>query len=105
MSMPTLSAPAFEPRPFDPATTACFSIVASADPGVMSRVVELFAKRGLVPSSLHSRVGGLRDDELSIDVQMRGMVRLEADYVAACLRQIPLVECVLTSERYIAAAE
>ena len=91
------------PRPFDATTTACFSIQADADPGVMSRVLELFAKRGLVPSSWHSRVGGLRADELIIDLQMRGMVRTEADFVAACLRQIPAVDCVLTSERHSAS--
>ena len=36
---------------------------------------------------------------------MQGMVRSEADYVAACLRQIPEVDTVLTSERFRAAAE
>jgi hypothetical protein len=97
------SAQAMVPRPFDATTTACFSIQADADPGVMSRVLELFAKRGLVPSSWHSRVGGLRADELIIDLQMRGMVRTEADFVAACLRQIPAVDCVLTSERHSAS--
>ena len=86
MAMPTLSAPGVESRPYDPAYTACFSIQANADPGVMSRVLELFAKRGLVPSSWHSRVGGILDDELIIDLQMQGMVRSEADYVAACLQ-------------------
>ena len=105
MAMPTLSAPGVESRPFDPDYTACFSIQANADPGVMSRVLELFAKRGLVPSSWHSRVGGIRDDELIIDLQMQGMVRSEADYVASCLRQIPDVDAVLTSERFRAAAE
>ena len=30
--------------------TACFSVHARAEPGVMPRVLELFAKRGLVPS-------------------------------------------------------
>ena len=105
MAMPTLSAPGVESRPYDPDYTACFSIQANADPGVMSRVLELFAKRGLVPSSWHSRVGGILDDELIIDLQMQGMVRSEADYVAACLRQIPDVDAVLTSERFCAAAE
>jgi hypothetical protein len=33
------------------------------------------------------------------------MVRSEADYVASCLRQIPDVDTVLTSERFRAAAE
>lgn len=105
MAMPTLSAPGVESRPYDPDYTACFSIQANADPGVMSRVLELFAKRGLVPSSWHSRVGGILDDELIIDLQMQGMVRSEADYIAACLRQIPEVDTVLTSERFRAAAE
>jgi acetolactate synthase small subunit len=105
MSMPALSAPPTEASPFDPDYTACFSVHAGVDPGVMPRVMELFAKRGLVPTSWHSRVGGLRDDELVIDIQMQGMVYREAEYVAACLRQIPDVVIVLTSERFRAAAE
>ena len=37
---------------------ACFSVQAHADPGVMPRVLELFAKRGLVPSSFQSSTTG-----------------------------------------------
>ncbi|WP_236024944.1 hypothetical protein [Arenibaculum pallidiluteum] len=103
-SMPALAAPAAEARPHDPARTACFAVHAASDPGVMPRVLELFAKRGLVPSSWHSRVS-LGGEELVIDIQMQGMVRQESDYVAACLRGIPSVDCVLTSERFLAAAE
>lgn len=105
MSMPALSAPVAEARPYDPECTACFSVHADADPGIMSRVLELFAKRGLTPTSWHSRVGGVRDDELVIDIQMNGMVDREAEFVAQCLRQIPGVQVVLTSRRYRAAAE
>jgi acetolactate synthase small subunit len=76
--------------------TACFSVHAHADPGVMPRVLELFAKRGLVPSSWHSSVAG---EELTIDIQMRGMEGELADYVAACLRQVTYVQVVLTSEK------
>jgi len=32
---------------YDPSVTACFSVHAHAEPGVMPRVLELFAKRGL----------------------------------------------------------
>jgi hypothetical protein len=32
-----------------PACVACFSIHAEAEPGVRPRVLELFAKRGIVP--------------------------------------------------------
>ncbi len=79
--------------------TACFSVHGKAEPGVMPRVLELFAKRGLVPSAWHSATGGPGDGELTIDVQMRGMEAELAEYVAACLRQIVGVEVVLTSRK------
>jgi hypothetical protein len=40
---------------------------------------------------------------LTIDVQMRGLERDVMDYVAACLRQMPFVEVVLTSQKRSAA--
>jgi acetolactate synthase small subunit len=82
-----------------PATTACFSVHASADPGVMPRVLELFAKRGLVPSFWQSSTSGPDQSELTIDIQMRGLGRECADFIAACLRQIFFVRVVLTSQR------
>src|SRR5882672_5746060 len=79
--------------------TACFSVHARAEPGVMPRVLELFAKRGLVPSCWHSSTSGPDDRDLTIDIQMRGLADELADYVAACLRQIVHVEVVLTSRK------
>ncbi len=61
----------------------------------MPRVVELFAKRGLVPQRWQSSVAG---SALTIDVQMGGLGRDLADYIAACMRQVVGVETVLTSE-------
>jgi len=78
---------------------ACFSVHARAEPGVMPRVLELFAKRGLVPSAWHSSTSGADQAELTIDIQMRGLDRDTTDYIAACLRQIASVEVVLTSEK------
>jgi hypothetical protein len=75
--------------------TVSFSVQARAEPGVMPRVVELFAKRGLVPQRWHSSV--LRS-VLSIEVQMSGLDRDLADYIARCMRQVIGVETVLTSE-------
>lgn len=80
----------------DPASTACFSVHASAEPGVMPRVLELFAKRGLVPTSWHSSVNG---PDLTIDVQMRGLDRTLVEHISASLRQIASVDVVLTSEK------
>ena len=74
----------------------CFTVVASADPGVMSRVIELFAKRGLVPSLWQSRLTGPNRDELTMDLQIAGLSQPEVHHLAACLRQIPFVASVLS---------
>jgi acetolactate synthase small subunit len=93
--MPPLAATAADTEP----VAACFSVHARAEPGVMPRVLELFAKRGLVPSAWHSATCGRDGSELTIDIQMRGLERETTDYIAACLRQIASVEVVLTSEK------
>ncbi len=79
--------------------TACFYVCAVAEPGVMPRVLGMFAKRGLVPNSWHSLLSGVAGDELHIDIQVAGMAAEETDYVARCLRQLAYVETVLTSEK------
>lgn len=76
--------------------TGLFSVYARADPGVMPRVLELFAKRGLVPSFWRSAVGGADQARLTIDIAMNGLDRDVTEYIAACLRQIAFVETVLT---------
>jgi acetolactate synthase small subunit len=81
---------------------ACFSVHARAEPGIMPRVMELFAKRGLVPSSWHSATSestGGGAGELTIDIQMRDMPVELAEFIAAKLRQIADVEIVLTSQK------
>lgn len=80
----------------DPSSTACFYVEAAPNPGVMARALELFAKRGLVPDAWHSTHDGRA---LHIDIQMAGIDRAQADYIAACLRQIVSVETVLVSEK------
>ena len=75
--------------------TVCFSVQARAEPGVMPRVVELFAKRGLVPQQWHSTAVG---PAMTIEVQMGGLGPDLAGYIARSMRQIIGVETVLTSE-------
>jgi len=82
-------------RPTETQPTACFSVHTEAEPGVMPRVIELFAKRGMVPTSWHSRVTA---GELTIDLQMRGLDAATAAYIAACLRQVISVTAVLIYE-------
>ena len=65
----------------------------------MPRVLELFAKRGLVPRRWVSDVTGPGGRELSIDVQVAGLTPEAQAYIARCLRQIWGVAVVLTSEK------
>ena len=79
--------------------TACFCLHAHADPGAMPRVLELFAKRGLVPSAWHSATCGTERARLTIDIEVHALGRDVMEYIGACMRQMPFVEVVLTSER------
>lgn len=84
---------------------ACFAIRSAADPGALSRVVELFAKRGLVPKSVHARLAGAGDEaSLLIDVQIDGLDPDLAERIADALRQITTVERVLTARKRAARA-
>src|SRR5438477_13132786 len=95
LSAVSVAAPSVADRDARP-LTACFSVHAHAESGVMPRVLELFAKRGLVPQRWHSAAAG---KALTIDVQIGGLGRDTVDYIANCMRQIIGVEVVLTSER------
>jgi acetolactate synthase small subunit len=72
-----------------------YSLLARPEPGVMPRVVELFAKRGLVPLTWHSTASA---EALAIEVRIGGLEQEVGDYIARCMRQIVGVETVLTSE-------
>jgi len=92
----SLSSAALAPPERDEApVTFCYSLLARPEPGVMPRVVELFAKRGLVPQKWHSAAS---PSALSIEVQIGGLDHEIADYIGRCMRQIVGVETVLTSE-------
>ena len=82
----------------------------------MPRVLELFAKRNLVPERWVSGVHNLADrgpsdrgladrgstyrgTELMIDLQVAGLTRQDQDYLTRCLAQITDVRSVLTSEK------
>lgn len=80
--------------------TACFSIQAGADAGVMPRVLELFAKRNLIPTRWHSYVSEEAGDAvLTIDLQMQGLDPGTAVHIAKCLRNVWTVASVLTWEK------
>ncbi len=83
----------------DSQPTACFSIYASLDPSVLPRVLDVFARLGLVPARLFSTSDGRADRELCIDLQIDGMDAVESERVATRLRNIVDVALVLTSEK------
>ncbi|GAB4193075.1 MAG: hypothetical protein OHK0024_33300 [Thalassobaculales bacterium] len=74
----------------------CYSVLASPDPGLLSRVLEPFAKRGLTPQRFHAVAAG---GEVTVDIQLGDVEAEVADLIAANLRQIVCVAAVLTSVR------
>ena len=79
---------------FRTSPTWCFSVLAAPEAGVMPRVLEFFAKRGLVPARFHCDVV---DESLVIDVHVGEIEEGVADHIAACLRELVHVERVLTA--------
>ncbi|MGE0255267.1 MAG: hypothetical protein AB7N54_06045 [Alphaproteobacteria bacterium] len=84
--------------------TACFSVHAAAEVGVMPRLLELFCKRGLMPTRLHASVGGRDAGELSVDLEMAGLDPDLATRLVAEMRQVWGVTLVLASEKRAAIA-
>ena len=93
------SRPLETPAAAEAASTYCFAVQAVADPGVLPRVMALFAKRNLVPTKWHSAVIGQGGEDLQVDIQMEGIEAELAAYIARCLRQIYGVDSVLTSTK------
>lgn len=79
-------------------STACFAVRAAADPGSLPRILEIFAKRGLVPSSVQARLTSEAEPALSVDLQVAGLEAAMVEILAETLRQIWVVERVLTAE-------
>lgn len=77
----------------------CFSLLADVDPGTMPRVLEVFARRRIVPKRWVSDLTDNFGPELSIDCQVAGLKPSDADHLARCLGQIPGIRQVLLSEK------
>ena len=86
-----MSSPSHRPDPI-----VRFAIEAFAAPDILPRVLQPFAKRGLVPTRSQSRVIGER---LTILLELHGMASDEARRIAAGLRQIIGIEAVVTAAR------
>ena len=76
--------------------TACFAIRANAEPGILPRLIGLFAKRDLVPAAVQSRRFGA--EQLAVDLQIDGIDRDLAELIAENMRQMVSVERVLLAD-------
>jgi hypothetical protein len=82
----------------------CYGVSADPSPGLLPRVLEYVAKRGLVPLAVHASrcvergMQGI-EDTLSVDLQVGGLDPDAAQHVGNCLGQIVGVRHVAMSRR------
>ena len=73
MTLPRTANAALPSAPFKTAARAqpvfCYAVSAEASPGLLPRVIGLFAKRDLVPRRCHAATGGADGSDLEIDLQ------------------------------------
>ncbi len=72
-----------------------FFITAAATPGVMPRVIEQFARRGLVPERWHAVAD---ENGIRIDLRIAGMDTAGASVLAATLRGTVDIHSVLSDD-------
>jgi acetolactate synthase regulatory subunit len=82
----------------------CYGVSADPSPGLLPRVLEYVAKRGLVPLAVHAsrcveRGAQGVEDTLSVDLQVDGLDPDAAQHVGNCLGQIVGVRHVAMSRR------
>jgi len=75
--------------------TFCLTVRTLADPGALPRLLEVFAKRGMVPAKMFSVATAA--DELTVDLQVNGLDEAQGDLIAMQLRSQVGIETVLTS--------
>ena len=85
----TVSAP--QPSATPSRDVAYFAVTANADPGAMPRILELFAKRGLVLDYCRMDRFG---DRLSVELEIAGLNAEQAAYIGRCIGEIYLVDAV-----------
>lgn len=75
-------------------TVLCLSLRASAEIGVLARVIQQLARRSMFPSRLHGTESG---ELLLLDLQVAGVSEHDGTILAESLRQVVGIEEVLTS--------
>ena len=93
MSFATATNPVSAPQPsaIPSLGVAYFAVTANADPGAMPRILELFAKRGLVLDYCRMDRFG---NKLSVELEIAGLDPEQAAYIGRCIGEIYLVDAV-----------
>lgn len=81
----------------------CFSVRGDADPGMMPRLMELWAKRGFVPERWYAVRSGIDGTHIDVDIEARGLDPELAAQFAASMRTTVGVAQVLVAEKRVAA--
>ena len=93
--------------PFKPSLTRvtpvyCYSVTGVADPGLMPRIMELWAKRGLIPKRWHGGRMGQGAREMYIDIETPELDAVAARRVAESMRCVFGMSQVLLFEKRFA---
>ncbi|MGD9744533.1 MAG: hypothetical protein AB7V53_17960 [Dongiaceae bacterium] len=84
-----------------PSSSFCFSVHGDADIGVLARLLEVVAKRGLLPARLHSDLVP-ETAELLVDLQLADLPLSLGEEMARAMRRIVGVRHVLTAVKIAA---
>jgi ACT domain-containing protein len=79
-------------------TIQCIGVVVQPDPGALARVLEPFAKLGVVPSAVNSRLYA-EAGQLVIDIQIPGMAEDQARKIARQIGSFPITLRVVTGPK------
>lgn len=88
-------------------SATCYAVTAVPDPSVMSRVLELFTKRNLIPDSFAGSLVSGDEPRLEMTIEIVGLDDHLAGYLGRCMEQMTYVQAVEVSgqqDRGIATA-
>ena len=74
---------------------AMYFVSAESGPGLLPRLVEPFAKLGLIPDRVHADREAHADRALSVDLRIAGVTPREADLLERALRTVIGVRSVI----------
>jgi hypothetical protein len=81
----------------------CFSVTGKAAPGLMLRIMKLWAKRGLMPDRWHGEKSEMETGDVRLDIETSDFDFAAARHVAESIRGVFGVTQVVVCEKHIVA--